>query len=939
MDWLSARWIWKENKSDTYNGHVIFQRDLRLDAPVSEAVIRISADSRYRLRINGQWVNDGPSRAFPEHYSYDEISCGHLLRQGLNRIEVEVHYFGCGTFQSIPRQGGLLVLLQAELENGKVENIASDTSWMAAAVRQRMQNTLRRSCQLEPLEVYDASAGNGYEFSPAVIVCDPEAGPWKNLAPREVPLLTRREALIRRVIRTGLVEKEYRIFALNPMQDLFPGHTLINPGDILPVVCALELDLPREQETTLLLQNASAVLNAVELKEDTPVRFPAGKSFLIFAARSFSGHSSIQTGIGFPAEFEFTVSGMWKAPLKALARCAASDVPTTDFAPEIEAAREVVREKYRQIFKAAGAEEFKALLPECFPVKPEDFYSDAGCFSFQRQEKLPGPYDGVENPQALIYPDDRCTVVQPADGKDVELVCDLGEQNVGYWNFVIHAAAGTVVDISAVEYIAPDGTIQHVSKYPPGYNNGLRYICSGGWNRFTSLARRSGRYLFVILRNMTSPVRIQSLRLVESTYPVVPCGTFSSSNADLDRIYRISANTLKLCMEDTFTDCPLYEQTCWVGDLRNESRFALSCFGAPELVRRCLRLAGESLEQLPLAASQVPSAWGNVIPSFSFLWVIAIGELYKELGDEAFVREMFPAVEKMLDNALGMLDPENGLFTGPFWNFLEWSEVNIGYKTMLYNSIVLKGALDSACAMAELTGSDAGRFRTAAEKLVSAVNALWDSRHLAYFESVDSSGKPVEQFSVHTSMLALLFDIVPQECYAPVCSNIIEPRQELIGISSAYAFAFWVDALEKAGHEEIILEKMLPCYRKMLDAGSDTVWEVFGTGSDEKFITRSHCHGWSAMPLYIFPRLILGLKNQAPGHDRFTVSPRVDDLEYASGTRWTMYGPLSCSWRKLEGGKLVIDVTAPARIRVEFVSNPSLLAYDVEFNCKVSDEV
>ena len=88
---------------------------------------------------------------------------------------------------------------------------------------------------------------------------------------------------------------------------------------------------------------------------------------------------------------------------------------------------------------------------------------------------------------------------------------------------------------------------------------------------------------------MTAPVRIQSLRLVESTYPVVEEGTFRCSDLELEKVYEISRRTLKLCMEDTFTDCPLYEQTLWVGDARSESLFAMSCFGAYDLVRRCIR--------------------------------------------------------------------------------------------------------------------------------------------------------------------------------------------------------------------------------------------------------------------------------------------------------------------------------------------------------------
>lgn len=35
-------------------------------------------------------------------------------------------------------------------------------------------------------------------------------------------------------------------------------------------------------------------------------------------------------------------------------------------------------------------------------------------------------------------------------------------------------------------------------------------------------------------------------------------------------IYEMSLYTTRLCMEDTYVDCPTYEQTYWVGDARNE---------------------------------------------------------------------------------------------------------------------------------------------------------------------------------------------------------------------------------------------------------------------------------------------------------------------------------------------------------------------------------
>ncbi len=216
------------------------------------------------------------------------------------------------------------------------------------------------------------------------------------------------------------------------------------------------------------------------------------------------------------------------------------------------------------------------------------------------------------------------------------------------------------------------------------------------------MKRRSGRYLFVTLRNQTSDslllsdVTFRRLRLIESTYPVNAVGSFRCSDERLTRIWEIAARTLKLCMEDTFTDCPLYEQTLWVGDARNESVFAYPVFGATDIARRCARLAAQSLERYPIVGSQVPTTWDTLLPAWSFLWGISIWDNYAFTGDRAFLDEMWPAVIGNIEGAAGLLDPGSGLFRGAFWNMFDWSGIDDVHEIVLHNSLLLVGALDAS---------------------------------------------------------------------------------------------------------------------------------------------------------------------------------------------------------------------------------------------------
>jgi hypothetical protein len=83
---LQARWIWLPGVDvQGYNQAIVAQRQFTLAEP-KQATLRITADSFYRLFINGHWVNDGPARSWPEHFQYDVIDATPYLVGGTNEI-------------------------------------------------------------------------------------------------------------------------------------------------------------------------------------------------------------------------------------------------------------------------------------------------------------------------------------------------------------------------------------------------------------------------------------------------------------------------------------------------------------------------------------------------------------------------------------------------------------------------------------------------------------------------------------------------------------------------------------------------------------------------------------------------------------------------------------------------------------------------------------
>ena len=65
----TRKWIWGDDKHiEAYNQAFEFYRSFEVSDP-RESLLRITADSRYCVWVNGQWINDGPGKAYSEHWT------------------------------------------------------------------------------------------------------------------------------------------------------------------------------------------------------------------------------------------------------------------------------------------------------------------------------------------------------------------------------------------------------------------------------------------------------------------------------------------------------------------------------------------------------------------------------------------------------------------------------------------------------------------------------------------------------------------------------------------------------------------------------------------------------------------------------------------------------------------------------------------------------
>jgi alpha-L-rhamnosidase len=176
-DW-SANWIWYPEEKTQPNTCLYFRKTFRVESDVESAVVYVSADTRYRLYVNGQHVGRGPAPTDPRHPEYDEHDVTPLLTSGTNVFALLVYCYAQPANTYVPPDsplgtGGLI--LEAELQrDGGISRISTDASWRVLRSQAWPLASARLSRWRSFVELFDARAEPDAWTKPEF-----EDGDWK----------------------------------------------------------------------------------------------------------------------------------------------------------------------------------------------------------------------------------------------------------------------------------------------------------------------------------------------------------------------------------------------------------------------------------------------------------------------------------------------------------------------------------------------------------------------------------------------------------------------------------------------------------------------------------------------------------------------------------------------------------------------------------------
>lgn len=195
-----ASWIWHPHWEDfprdnSAGGFVHFRKSLTLDGVPSPAFrLRITADTRYKLYINGLCVADGPVKGDRHLWFYDEIDVSPHLRTGDNHVAVRVLRFYHATpfaisFPRLPCPG--LIIQAVEDDSEAPHGLQSNASWETAIdTSTRLPTNIAEDEFLHIYEAVDNTHDSLLSWIPARELSFPSShglsAPW-NLSPRTTP--------------------------------------------------------------------------------------------------------------------------------------------------------------------------------------------------------------------------------------------------------------------------------------------------------------------------------------------------------------------------------------------------------------------------------------------------------------------------------------------------------------------------------------------------------------------------------------------------------------------------------------------------------------------------------------------------------------------------------------------------------------------------------
>ncbi len=506
----------------------------------------------------------------------------------------------------------------------------------------------------------------------------------------------------------------------------------------------------------------------------------------------------------------------------------------------------------------------------------------------------------------------------------VELVLDMNFLTTGYLNMNFSEGKDAEITIGYAEAYFTDkssgekGNRNDIEgKYFAGYED--KIIADGGKDRsFCSLWWRTWRYVRVKVKTYKQGLIINKINGIYSAYPFINQTNFKVPEK-YDHLYTIldiGWRTARLCANETYMDCPYYEQLQYFGDTRIQAMVSMYNTNDKWMVKNAIEQGRQSMVSDGFTLSRYPSNARSIIPSFSLWWICMGYDYWMYRGDEQYLKTLLPAYRSILTWFEQYLKPNNSLDFIPYWFFIDWAD---GFATTngapirdingdsALQDILYLIALDNAAKMEQNFGLEtmSSHYELIADKIRSTFKEkYWDAKHNLFADTMDK-----RSFSQHVNILVILAGLTNEEDSQTVMTQIL--NNESLIQTTIYFKYYLNQALKKSGMGNLLLDNM-QVWEDQMKLGL-TTW------AERPEPSRSDCHAWGASPNIEFYRILLGIDTDAPGFKRVKIAPALNRIDKISGSIPHPLGRVSVEYRIDNDSTLHAKVELPTSVEGYFV--------------------
>jgi hypothetical protein len=503
------------------------------------------------------------------------------------------------------------------------------------------------------------------------------------------------------------------------------------------------------------------------------------------------------------------------------------------------------------------------------------------------------------------------------DGSEFSVI-DFGREVTGHLRLTFEGAkSGQRVDVGYDEILDQNGLPNPRRTY---VHFADRAYLRQDQRELAIFGGRGFRYVMVDVAAGKGGLTLTGARVEERTYPLPRHGTFRSSDPELDHLYQVGLTTTRLCMLDSYVDCPSRERVMWM-DMTVEAQCSIYGFGVSELWRHCLYLFAQNVCRQGVLTGAIkgfaPCDYDPMLVTYTMYYILSVCDYYRNTGDLKTCEALFPTLMTQFE-VLAKFNTPEGLINDkwPGWGtYLDWSAMDFGGVSSCNSAIYIRAHREVAGLARALGREETARKldQKAAELAKAYRRAFWSAGEGLFVDAL-YDGQPSAVRSQLANVFAIWAGLTSEAEARSLLTKIMDEKVLLPRTSGDYrlkpGFKVQTGGIVQIGtpgsgfllaqvlFEHGFADRALAYLRKNWIPLS-----VNGTFA-EHFVAdpnTSYCHGWGAGPVMQLPAYVLGIRPVAPGWKEIEIRPEPAGLEWAEGTVPTPLGDVSVKWRLVNG--------------------------------------